>query len=80
MNTILKTMIAAGIAVSFSLNALAADIAPADAPYVQEHIQRLERMKDMTPEQRAQERKAMREEVRKLTPEQRAEHRKAMRA
>ena len=76
MNAILKTLIAAGIAASLSFNAQAADIAPATHS-VQEHIQRLERMKDMTPEQRAQERKAMREGVRKLTPEQRAERRKA---
>lgn len=76
MNAILRTMIAAGIVASFSLNALAADTAPSSS--VQDHIQRLERMKSMTPEQRIKEREAMQEEMLKLTPEQRAEHREAM--
>ena len=70
-------MIAAGIVASFSFNALAADTAT--PPSVQDYIQHMERMKTMTPEQRAKEREAMHEETRNLTPEQRAERRKAMR-
>ena len=72
MNTILKTLIAAGIVASFNFNALAADAA---APsYVQDHLQRMERMKSMTPEQRAERRKAVREYLDKMSPEERAIH------
>src|SRR3989338_6223589 len=73
MNAFLKTMIAAGISASFGLNALAADTPPT-VP-IKEHM---ERMKTMTPEQRAVEREAMRKEMDSLTPEQRAERRKQM--
>ncbi|HEX5363236.1 MAG TPA: DUF3106 domain-containing protein [Gallionella sp.] len=78
MNNKLKNlMIAAGIIASFSLNALAADATP--APSMPDHAQHLERMKTLTPEQRAKEQEEMQQKMQSLTPEQRAEHRKAMR-
>jgi mRNA-degrading endonuclease RelE of RelBE toxin-antitoxin system len=93
MNAILKTLIAAGIVASFSMNAMAADAAPAKgtppnaqpsagagtAPEqkhtTQEHM---ERMKTMSPEQRAKEHEAMRKEWDSLTPQQRDAKRKEM--
>lgn len=70
--TAIMILVCTGFVASLSLNAHAADS-------VQDDIQRIERMKDMTPEQRIREREAMHEEMRMLTPEQRAERRKAIR-
>jgi hypothetical protein len=77
MNTLLKSLMAVGIAASLSFNALAEDATA--APLVQEHIQLIERMQTLTPEQRVKEREAMHEKLRGLTPEQRAAHREAVR-
>lgn len=75
MNTLTKILIAAGIIASFSLNAMAADVAPPPKTAMQEHM---ERMNTLSPEDRAKEREAMHQEMQKLTPEQRAEKHKEM--
>lgn len=72
MNAILKSMMTVVIVASLNFSAQAADVS------VQDHMQRLERMKGMTPEQRAREREALREEVRNMTPEQRALRRREL--
>jgi hypothetical protein len=89
MYNMLKALFAAGIVTLICVNATAADMsAPADTPATtgtagehkisfQEHI---ERMRTMTPEQRAWERELMRQEMQSLSPEQRAEQRNDMRA
>ena len=74
MNTILRTLVAAGIVASFSLNALASD-----PPNTQEQTQHMEPMKNLTPEQRAMAREARHKEMSSLTPEQREARRKEMR-
>jgi Spy/CpxP family protein refolding chaperone len=90
MHNISKALIAAGIVALFSLNATAADISPPVIPAASgpgakakdklTFKERIERMRSMTPEQRAKERDLMRQEMRSLPPEQRAEQRKDMRA
>jgi mRNA-degrading endonuclease RelE of RelBE toxin-antitoxin system len=89
MYNMLKALFAAGIVTLICVNATGADMsAPADTPATtgaavdrkisfQEHI---ERMRTMTPDQRAWERELMRQEMQSLSPEQRAEQRKDMRA
>jgi hypothetical protein len=74
MHIVIKILITAGIIASTSLNAVAAEIASTIS--IQEH---LASMKTMTPEERTQEREAMRHEIQGMTPEQRAARRKKMR-
>jgi hypothetical protein len=74
VHPLIKISVITCIIAWFSLNAMAAE--PAGAISIQEH---LARMKTMTPEERTQEREAMRQEIQDLTPEQRAARRKKMR-
>jgi hypothetical protein len=82
MYNISKALIAAGVATLFSLNAMAADITPpadttpavgpgANGEHKLSYQERIERMRSMTPEQRAKERELMRQEMRSMSPEER---------
>ena len=73
MNKIIKSLLAASIFATFSLNAMAADLAPAASM-----PERMERMKAMNPEERTKERELMHKEMQSLSPEQRAEKHKEM--
>jgi len=92
MNAILKTLIAAGIVASFSLNAMADDTASvnitipqdtqpsanAGAATEQKPGAAQERLKTMTPDELVKEREAMRKEWGSLTQQQRDAKRKEM--
>lgn len=82
MNTthkILGTLIGITFTALIGGNALADETnSSADTP-AKSQMQRMEHMKNMTPEERAEERKKMRQEWDSMTPEQRAERRKEMR-
>lgn len=73
MHAILKMLIAAGIAASFSLNAQSADMLP--AVFANEHMGL---MKTLTPERRAERRKKMHEHWQQMSPEDRREIRREM--
>ena len=76
MSAILKRLVAVGIIISCSSVTMAEEVG---ANNISQHEQ-TERMKNMTPEQRVQERKVMHEAMLKLTPEERKAKRKEMRA
>ncbi len=74
MNSILKTLLAAGIVTTFNLNAMAEDAASA-VPSLQGEV---ERLKELNPKQLAEEQKALYEAKKKLTPQQFDEQRGEM--
>lgn len=76
MSAILKRLVAVGIIVSCSSMAMAEEVGANNLS----RREQTERMKNMTPEQRLQERRTMHEAMLKLTPEERKAKRKEMRA